>query len=287
MALRYVAGLAAPGEAVGVIAAQSVGEPSTQMTLNTFHFAGRGEANVTLGIPRLREILMAAAKVIGTPVMTLPLRPEIASKAAAEELAGRLRMIVFAELIEDLRVTERPFKLVQRGGDGGEAVPCRSFEVRCTVRAAGLKGGPKPKPGEATFEEVKVAFEKEFLKSMLAIMKVELKRATSIVRHPAAPPTRATQPRHHLPLPQSAPLSPGVPGPIPVSSLWQHWRIEQFPLLRRPPAVLCLIPSSAGVPHDPGAEGVKRGGRHGRRRAQQRRGRRRGQGRGRGGRRGR
>ncbi len=46
--------LAAPGEAVGVLAAQSVGEPSTQMTLNTFHMAGRGEANVTLGIPRLR-----------------------------------------------------------------------------------------------------------------------------------------------------------------------------------------------------------------------------------------
>ena len=40
------------GEPVGVIAAQSVGEPSTQMTLNTFHFAGRGDMNVTLGIPR-------------------------------------------------------------------------------------------------------------------------------------------------------------------------------------------------------------------------------------------
>ena len=47
-----------PGEPVGVLAAQSIGEPSTQMTLNTFHFAGRGEMNVTLGIPRLREILM-------------------------------------------------------------------------------------------------------------------------------------------------------------------------------------------------------------------------------------
>ena len=44
-----------PGEPVGVLAAQSVGEPSTQMTLNTFHFAGRGEMNVTLGIPRLRK----------------------------------------------------------------------------------------------------------------------------------------------------------------------------------------------------------------------------------------
>lgn len=44
------------------------------MTLNTFHMAGRGEANVTLGIPRLREILMTAAARIKTPVMTLPLR---------------------------------------------------------------------------------------------------------------------------------------------------------------------------------------------------------------------
>jgi len=61
--LKYIESLAAPGEAVGIIAAQSVGEPSTQMTLNTFHMAGRGEANVTLGIPRLREILMTASTV--------------------------------------------------------------------------------------------------------------------------------------------------------------------------------------------------------------------------------
>ena len=46
----------------------------TQMTLNTFHMAGRGEANVTLGIPRLREILMTAAQRIKTPVMTVPLK---------------------------------------------------------------------------------------------------------------------------------------------------------------------------------------------------------------------
>lgn len=56
-----------PGENVGLLAAQSVGEPSTQMTLNTFHFAGRGEMNVTLGIPRLREILMTSGSKIGTP----------------------------------------------------------------------------------------------------------------------------------------------------------------------------------------------------------------------------
>ena len=43
------------------------------MTLNTFHFAGRGEMNVTLGIPRLREILMVASANIKTPTMDIPL----------------------------------------------------------------------------------------------------------------------------------------------------------------------------------------------------------------------
>ncbi|XWS53418.1 hypothetical protein CRYUN_Cryun10bG0000100 [Craigia yunnanensis] len=71
--LKFLSCLAQPGEPVAVLAAQSVGEPSTQMTLNTFHLAGRGEMNVTLGIPRLQEILMTASIDIRTPVMTCPL----------------------------------------------------------------------------------------------------------------------------------------------------------------------------------------------------------------------
>ena len=62
IASRYSNSLCAPGEAVGCIAAQSIGEPSTQMTLNTFHLAGAG-ANLTLGVPRLREIIMTASRV--------------------------------------------------------------------------------------------------------------------------------------------------------------------------------------------------------------------------------
>jgi len=46
-----------PGEMVGSIAAQSLGEPATQMTLNTFHFAGISAKNVTLGVPRFKEII--------------------------------------------------------------------------------------------------------------------------------------------------------------------------------------------------------------------------------------
>ncbi|KAH7338691.1 hypothetical protein B0J17DRAFT_658102 [Rhizoctonia solani] len=73
MNVRYLRSLAEPGEAVGLIASQGIGEPSTQMTLNTFHFAGHGAANVTLGIPRLREIVMTASTKPKTPTMTLPL----------------------------------------------------------------------------------------------------------------------------------------------------------------------------------------------------------------------
>ena len=67
---RFSRAIANPGEMVGVLAAQSIGEPATQMTLNTFHFAGVSSKNVTLGVPRLKEILNVA-KNIKTPSMTV------------------------------------------------------------------------------------------------------------------------------------------------------------------------------------------------------------------------
>ncbi|EDV23428.1 uncharacterized protein TRIADDRAFT_27970 [Trichoplax adhaerens] len=74
MHLKFMRALVEPGCPVGLLAAQSIGEPSTQMTLNTFHFAGRGEMNVTLGIPRLREILMVGSPNIKTPSMIVILK---------------------------------------------------------------------------------------------------------------------------------------------------------------------------------------------------------------------
>ncbi|OPX74712.1 MAG: DNA-directed RNA polymerase subunit A'' [Methanoregulaceae archaeon PtaB.Bin152] len=62
-------------EAVGIIAAQSIGEPGTQMTMRTFHYAGVAEINVTLGLPRLIEI-MDARKEPSTPTMTIYLQEE-------------------------------------------------------------------------------------------------------------------------------------------------------------------------------------------------------------------
>merc|ERR1711899_678163 len=54
---KFFQAQATPGEMVGAMAAQSIGEPATQMTLNTFHFAGVSSKNVTLGVPRLKEII--------------------------------------------------------------------------------------------------------------------------------------------------------------------------------------------------------------------------------------
>lgn len=54
---KFESAVVQPGEAVGPLAAQSLGEPATQMTLNTFHFAGISAKNVTLGVPRFKEII--------------------------------------------------------------------------------------------------------------------------------------------------------------------------------------------------------------------------------------
>lgn len=62
------------GATVGAFGAQSIGEPGTQMTLKTFHFAGVASMNVTLGVPRIKEIINAA-KTIATPIMDV--RPRL------------------------------------------------------------------------------------------------------------------------------------------------------------------------------------------------------------------
>jgi len=87
---RFLQAIAKPGEMVGSIAAQSIGEPATQMTLNTFHFAGVSSKNVTLGVPRLKEIINVA-KRLKTPSMTIFLNKENAnSEVYAKRLQTRI-----------------------------------------------------------------------------------------------------------------------------------------------------------------------------------------------------
>ncbi|KAJ3020699.1 hypothetical protein HKX48_000363 [Thoreauomyces humboldtii] len=105
MNLKYMNSLVEPGEAVGLLAAQSIGEPSTQMTLNTFHFAGFGAKNVTLGIPRLREIIMTASASIKTPMMRLPMLPST-SVAQSDALSKNISRLVLSQIMEGVTVQE-------------------------------------------------------------------------------------------------------------------------------------------------------------------------------------
>jgi DNA-directed RNA polymerase I subunit RPA1 len=106
MELKYMKSIVEPGEAVGVVAAQSVGEPSTQMTLNTFHLAGHSAKNVTLGIPRLREIVMTASATIMKPIMTVKPLAELPI-AEGKTWARGISKLSLAEVIESMELTER------------------------------------------------------------------------------------------------------------------------------------------------------------------------------------
>lgn len=93
-----------PTEASGIIAAQSIGEPGTQMTMRTFHYAGVAEMNVTLGLPRLIEIV-DARETPKTPVMVIHLEPESrTSRDAAKEIAS---MIETTKLIDVAKIGGR------------------------------------------------------------------------------------------------------------------------------------------------------------------------------------
>ncbi|KAL5364699.1 hypothetical protein BJX96DRAFT_138163 [Aspergillus floccosus] len=106
MNMKYLKSVVDPGEAVGIVASQSIGEPSTQMTLNTFHLAGHSAKNVTLGIPRLREIVMTASANIMTPTMTLVLNEEL-SKEHSERFAKAISKLSIAEVVDKVQIRER------------------------------------------------------------------------------------------------------------------------------------------------------------------------------------
>lgn len=79
-----------PGEAIGVVAAQSISEPSTQMTMRTYHVAGAAEIKVTLGLPRLVEIF-DARRSPKTPTMTVYLKKSYNTTSKAQEVASEIQ----------------------------------------------------------------------------------------------------------------------------------------------------------------------------------------------------
>ena len=89
---QYMRNLVDPAEACGIVAAQSIGEPGTQMTMRTFHYAGVAEINVTLGLPRLIEIVDARSTP-STPMMTVYLEGAYRVNAdLAQEVANQIEI---------------------------------------------------------------------------------------------------------------------------------------------------------------------------------------------------
>lgn len=100
---EYLNSIAEPGESVGLVAAESIGEPSTQMTLNTFHFAGVSEMNVTTGLPRMIEVLDGRAD-ISTKMMYIYLKKPYSEGKDIKKIAESIKETTLKEYIKEISV---------------------------------------------------------------------------------------------------------------------------------------------------------------------------------------
>ena len=115
--MKYMRSVCHAGENVGTIAAQSIGEPSTQMTLNTFHLAGHGAANMTLGIPRLKEILMTTPTNIKTPCMTVFFRKDKSfTIERMQKFANSFERLRLQEVVKEVKLAQK----IERAADGNQ-----------------------------------------------------------------------------------------------------------------------------------------------------------------------
>jgi len=100
--LEYLKNRIEPGEAVGIVTAQSIGEPSTQLTLRTFHFAGVHEQSILRGLPRLIEIV-DARRTPSTPIMKVYLKKEYSKSAdEAQKIAKRIKCTTLEEITSNV-----------------------------------------------------------------------------------------------------------------------------------------------------------------------------------------
>ncbi|HIH10625.1 TPA: DNA-directed RNA polymerase subunit A'' [Candidatus Woesearchaeota archaeon] len=133
----YVKSKVSPGECVGLVSAESIGEPGTQMTLNTFHFAGVSEMNVTTGLPRIIEIF-DARKDIKTPMMEIYFKePHNKKVEFVRSFAAGLKETVFSDIVEEY--TLNIFDQVLRVSFNASLLEDFDLEVKEIVKQIKLK----------------------------------------------------------------------------------------------------------------------------------------------------
>ena len=131
-----------PGEAVGVVTAQSFGESSTQMVLNVFHSAGVAQMQITLGLPRLIEILDARKKP-STPLMEMYLDKEHNNEESARALAEKIKEVKLKEIISQIRIDFSGSKIeIELDSKGLKMVHSGSSKIveRLQEKGFGVKG---------------------------------------------------------------------------------------------------------------------------------------------------
>ncbi|KAJ2788073.1 hypothetical protein GGI18_003055, partial [Coemansia linderi] len=165
--LNYLHSLIDPGESVGLIAAQGIGEPSTQMTLNTFHLAGFGAKNVTLGIPRLREIVMVASNNISAPSIDIPLLDGV-TKEHAQVIAGALTKLTLGDVTDYVEVKER-LSAKTRTSSGMR-------HRRFTLRLQLFPSKEYEEEYDVSQEDIEYAIESNFANRLEALVAKDLKR---------------------------------------------------------------------------------------------------------------
>jgi len=130
-----------PNESVGIVAAQSIGEPGTQMTMRTFHYAGVAEMNVTLGLPRLIEIV-DARRVPSTPIMEIHLEESARDDLdKVREIASnieRTNLIDIADVQTDINNMEVVVKLDKKKMERKNITP--EDVLRKLNKSKGVKG---------------------------------------------------------------------------------------------------------------------------------------------------
>lgn len=157
---EYNKNLMDPQEACGIVAAQSIGEPGTQMTMRTFHYAGVAEINVTLGLPRLIEIV-DARKEPSTPMMTVYLEGAYRiNKEMAKKMANKIeitRLINIAEIetdLENMRILVKPHLKAMERKDIEMTDVVKSIKTLRKVKVHELENEVEVRPTEETYKEL-------------------------------------------------------------------------------------------------------------------------------------
>lgn len=141
---EYMKSRVEPGESVGLVGAESIGEPGTQMTLNTFHFAGVAEMNVTMGLPRIIEIL-DGRKNVKTPMMEIFLKSPYNKGKDIRKVALSVKehkvgdvVTEFTINVMDSRIEIKLDKEVMKELGVNNAVVCSA--IKKGVKEANVKG---------------------------------------------------------------------------------------------------------------------------------------------------